>query len=72
MAIDNNDNQEEYMSYSIKERLAQKQVNVNPNTEKEVEMRWKAIEQLRAGIDSKNMADASICLVNTAGKNHVE
>lgn len=60
------------MSYSVKNLLAQKHVNINPKTEKEVEARWKAIQELRAKIDSKNLADASICLVNTAGKNHVE
>lgn len=60
------------MTYSVKELLAQKQVNINPNTEKEVEARWEAIKTLRAKIDSNHLADASICLVNTAGKNHVE
>lgn len=60
------------MSYSVKELLAQKHITINPNTEKEVEERWQAIQELRSQIDSDNLADATICLVNTAGKNHVE
>lgn len=60
------------MSNSVKNLLAQKHVKINPNTEKEVEERWKAIQEMRKKIDSKNLAEASICLVNTAGKNHVE
>lgn len=58
------------MTYSIKDLLAQKQVTVSENTLKELEERWAAIQALRAQIDSPHLADADICLVNTAGKNH--
>lgn len=59
------------MAYSVKERLTQLKVEMNPKTQKEVERRWKAIMEMRENLDSKNLGEASICLVNTAGKNQI-
>ncbi len=59
------------MAYSVKERLTQLQIEMNPKTQEEVERRWKAIIEMRESLDSQNLGEASICLVNTAGKNHI-
>lgn len=59
------------MSYSVKELLEQRQIKVNPKRIDEVESRWKAIVEMRQNILTTKLADADICLVNTAGKDHI-
>lgn len=59
------------MSYSAKELLEQRQVKVNPKRIDEVESRWKAIVEMRKNIQTTKLSDADICLVNTAGKDHI-
>lgn len=59
------------MSYSAKELLEQRQIKVNPKRIDEVESRWKAIVEMRKNIQTTKLADTDICLVNTAGKDHI-
>lgn len=59
------------MTYSIKDRLSELHVEMNPKTQEEVERRWKEIIKMRESLHSRNLGEASICLVNTAGKNHI-
>lgn len=59
------------MSYSAKELLEQRQIKINPKRIDEVESRWKTIVEMRKNIQTTKLADADICLVNTAGKDHI-
>lgn len=60
------------MNISATERLKNLGIEANPNTQPELELRWQAMQELKNKIQSTSINDFDICLVNTAGADHVK
>ena len=53
----------------ILDRLA---IPVNPKTQAELEHRWKGMKALKSAIETQTKNDDDICVINTAGGDHVK
>ncbi|SIT72703.1 hypothetical protein [Edaphobacillus lindanitolerans] len=60
------------MTVSIREKLEGKGLTVNSEHLPLLQARWDAIQDLKARIDSANLDDADISLVNIPGGDHIE
>lgn len=60
------------MDIPAAERLKNLGIEANPKTQAELEMRWQAMKDLKNNIHSEAKNDFDICVVNTAGGDHVK
>ncbi len=60
------------MNIPAAERLKNLGIEANPKTQAELELRWQAIQDLKKQIHSTAKNDFDICVVNTAGADHVK
>lgn len=60
------------MTVSIREKLEEKGLTVVDEHLPVLQVRWDAIQNLKAQIDSADLDDADISLVNIPGGDHIE
>ena len=60
------------MTVSIRERLEEKGLTVVDEHLPVLQARWDAIQELKGRIDTANLDDADISLVNIPGGDHIE
>ncbi|MFW1802153.1 hypothetical protein ACG9YX_19280 [Acinetobacter nematophilus] len=60
------------MDISATKILEQLDIPVNPKTQAELEQRWKGIKTLKKTVRTQIKNDNDICIINTAGGDHVK